>query len=386
MAMYVAAGVGALCLSSSLAAAFVMNREEDEAASPAEQPEETVEKEEVEETGLAPEQPPPPPDEPKPEPIATPNSMRSAWSVWGNRGLNYKLERCGDSMLDSEGGWCDRHNMVGHWIQLDNGKLGTISGIITQGRKDADQWVKSYKIKYKDENGSWWDIDGKTFPGNKDRNTKVTTTFSKPIRARYIRIYPQTWNKHMSMRVDMIVTDTNTNNSSALGDLPYKNHKSSANWGGDAIGAGHGAGRLDSSRAWSAKYNKNTEWYELSLNNPINITGIAMKGRANADQWITSVKFQYYKNYADGWKDVDGGFIFDANYDRHSLVKIFFEKPIKAKAIRIYPQTWYGHASGRFGILRGDPSIEIPDESPPPPSGGGPSSTEGYQIMGYTSE
>jgi hypothetical protein len=377
MAMYAAAGVGALCISSSVAA-VMMNREKDEAAVPAEQPEETVEKEEVEETGLAPEQPPPPPDEPKPEPIATPNSMRSAWSVWGDRGLNYKLERCGDSMLDSEGGWCDRHNMVGHWIQLDNGKLGTISGIITQGRKDADQWVESYKIKYKDENGSWWDIDGKTFPGNKDRDTKVTTTFSKPVRTRYLRIYPQTFHKHMSMRVDMIVTDTNTNNSSALGDLPYKNHKSSANWGDDAIGAGHGAGRLDSSRAWSAKYNKNTEWYELSLNNPINITGIAMKGRPDSDQWITSVKIQYYKNYADGWKDVDDGFIFDANYDRHSLVKIFFEKPIKAKAIRIYPQTWYGHASGRFGILRGDPSIEIPDESP--------SSTEGYQIMGYTFE
>ena len=95
-------GLGVLCLGSSAAAAFAMNRkEEEEVAIPAEQPEETVEKEEVEETGLPPDPPPPPPEEPKPEPITTPNSMRSASSVWGDRGLNYHLQRCGDSMIDS---------------------------------------------------------------------------------------------------------------------------------------------------------------------------------------------------------------------------------------------------------------------------------------------
>jgi hypothetical protein len=364
-------GVGVLCLSSSAAgAAFAMNRKKEEpVAVPAEQPEETVEKEEKEEVGLPPEQPPPPPEEPKPTPNTTPDSMRSASSVHGDRGLNYKLQRCGDSMIDSAGGWCSKHNKVGQWIQLDNGKLSTISGIITQGRKDADQWVKSFRVKYKDQGGSWWDVDGKTFPGNKDRNTKVTTTFSKPVRARYIRIYPQTFHGHMSMRADMFAADTNTNNLSALGDLPYKNHSSSANWGGDKIGVSHGAGRLDSGRSWSAKENKNTEWYELrSGSSPINITGVAMKGRPDHPQWITSVKIQY--DSGDGMKDIDDGFIFDANYDQHSLVKIFFEKPVKTNSIRFYPQSWHGHASARFGILKGDDSLKIPDESPPPSGGG----------------
>ena len=371
MAMYAAAGVGALCISSSVAA-VMMNREKDEAAVPAEQPEETVEKEEKEEAGLPPEQPPPPPDEPKSEPVTTPNSMRSASSVWGSRGLNYKLQACGNSTIDSGGGWCSAHNKVGQWIQLDNGKLGSISGVITQGRKGSDQWVESFRVKYKDQNGSWWDIDGKTFPGNKDRNSKVTTTFSKPVRARYIRIYPQKWHKHMSMRVDMFAGDTNTNNLSALGDLPYSNHKSSSNWGGDAIGTSHGAGRLDSGRSWSAQANHVGEWYELHMgSSPINISGIVMKGRPDHSQWITSVKIQYEDENGE-YKDVDDGFVFDANYDLHSLVKIFFEKQVKAKSIRIYPQSWYGHMSGRFGILRGDDSVESP------------SPTEGYRIMGFT--
>ena len=65
-----------------------------------------------------------------------------------------------------------------------------------------------------------------------------------------------------------------------------------------------------------------------------------------------------YQDENDEFKDVDGGFVFDANYDQHSLVKIFFENPIRTKAIRFYPQSWDNHASGRFGILRGGSSME----------------------------
>jgi len=354
MAMY-AAGVGALCISSSVAA-VMMNKKDDEVAVPTEQPEETVEKVEVEETGLAPEQPPPPPSEPAQTQLTTPDSMRSASMVHANRGLNWKLQICGNSMIDSSGGWCGKNN-VGQWIQLDNGKVGSISGIVTQGRKDHPQWVKSFKVKYKDESGSWWDIDGKTFPGNVDKSSKVTTTFSKPVRARYIRIYPQTWNGHMSMRVDMIAGDTNTNQSPAVGDLPYSGHSSSGNWANLSIGETCGNGRLDSPQGWCAKKNEIGQWYQLSLTSPVNVSGMVMKGRAAASQWVTSTKFQY-ENEDGEFKDVDGGFIFDANYDSHSLLKIFFEKPIRTKAIRIYPQSWNSHMSGRFGILRGGSSSE----------------------------
>jgi hypothetical protein len=155
----------------------------------------------------------------------------------------------------------------------------------------------------------------------------------------------------------MIAGDTNTNKTPALGDLPYSGHSSSANWGDNAIGVSHGAGRLDSGRAWSAKTNKNTEWYQLGLNSSVNVSGVAMKGRPDYTQWITSVKIQYEDENGE-FKDVDGGFVFDANYDKHSLVKIFFENPINTKSVRFYPQSWQQHASARFGILRGGSSSE----------------------------
>ena len=65
-------------------------------------------------------------------------------------------------MIDSPGGWCSGANTVGNWIELDNGKLGSLSGIITQGRKNASQWVKSFKLKNKDGRGSWRENNYKT--------------------------------------------------------------------------------------------------------------------------------------------------------------------------------------------------------------------------------
>jgi len=57
--------------------------------------------------------------------------------------------------------------------------------------------------------GTWEDVDGgKIYTGNTDKDTQVDVIFDTPVEARYIRIYPQTWNGHMSMRADIYVGDT----------------------------------------------------------------------------------------------------------------------------------------------------------------------------------
>ena len=109
MAMYAAVGVGALCISSSVAA-VMMNKKDDETS---EQSENTVEKKEIEGVGSPPPPPPAPPSEPEQKQLTTPNSMRSASSVHEDRGLNWKLDTCGNSMIDSAGGWCSLTNTVG---------------------------------------------------------------------------------------------------------------------------------------------------------------------------------------------------------------------------------------------------------------------------------
>ena len=77
-----------------------------------------------------------------------------------------------------------------------------------QGRVDYPVWVTSIKVAYS-MNGKTWDYveNGKVFPANSDTTTKVKITFSEPVYARAIRIYPQTWTGLMSMRFDAIYVD-----------------------------------------------------------------------------------------------------------------------------------------------------------------------------------
>ena len=40
--------------------------------------------------------------------------------------------------------------------------------------------------------------------GNTDQNTAKTSQLAKPIVAEYVRIHPQAWNNHISMRFDLL--------------------------------------------------------------------------------------------------------------------------------------------------------------------------------------
>ena len=300
------------------------------------------------------------PVDPTPVLRDTPETMRNASTVWGGEAIGVGHGR---GRLDSEQGWSAQNNTVGEWYQLDNGVVGKIAGVAIKGRAAAyDQWVKTFKVQSKGATGTWSDVDsGKVYTGNTDMETQVDVTFDAPVDARYIRIYPQTWNNHMSLRADIVAGKTRTDKTPTIVDVPYSGHKSSGNWGGDAIGTSHGAGRLDSNRAWSADVSEIGKWYELDNGSATDISGVVIKGRPLHSQYVTSFKAQY-KDSAGAWKDVDSGYIFEGSRDKESQANVFFKAPINTSAIRIYPQTWNVHMSMRAGLMTG-----------------GSSTTEGYR-------
>ena len=170
------------------------------------------------------------------------------------------------------------------------------------------------------------------------------------------------------MRADIVAGKTRTDKTPTIVDVPYSGHKSSANYGDDAIGYSHGAGRLDSTRAWSAKTNAIGQWYELDNGSATDISGVVIKGRPDCcNQYVTSFKAQY-KDSAGAWKDVDSGYIFEGSQDK-SQANVFFKAPINTSAIRIYPQTWNNHMSMRAGLMTG-----------------GSSSIEGYRSRPFKNE
>jgi F5/8 type C domain. len=264
--------------------------------------------------------------------------MRNASTVFSGEAIGVGHGR---GRLDSTQGWSAQNNTIGEWYQLDNGVVGKIAGVAIKGRKDYDQWVKTFKVQSKGATGTWTDVEaGKVYTGNTDRDTQVDVSFATPVDARYIRIYPQTWNGHMSMRADIVAGETRTNKTPTVVDVPYSGHKSSGNWDNDAIGTSHGAGRLDSTRAWSADANAIGKWYELDNVSATDISGVAIKGRPDGqwrNQYVKSFKAQY-KDSAGTWKDVDSGYIFEGTQQGDSQANVFFKEPVNTTAIRIYPK------------------------------------------------
>ena len=51
--------------------------------------------------------------------------------------------------------WSVRSNRVGQWFQVNFVELMRIKGVATQGRQNANQWVRSYTVSYS--------VDGMTF-------------------------------------------------------------------------------------------------------------------------------------------------------------------------------------------------------------------------------
>ena len=81
-----------------------------------------------------------------------------------------------------------------------------VTGVATQGRNFADNWITSYKIQYSTDGITFTDYNGgQVFTGNTDRNTVVRHNLNTPITARYIRFNPQSWYTWISGRFEVYI-------------------------------------------------------------------------------------------------------------------------------------------------------------------------------------
>ena len=294
--------------------------------------------------------------------VDVPNEFRTSSTPWGiGHGSSSR-----DTMKAHNQGylggdlWAANTSTVGKWYQMDNGKIAEIFGVAIKGRKIGhNQWVKTFKVKYY-VSGVWKDVDGgKTFTGNTDSDTLVEVKFDTPVTTRYIRIYPQTWNNHMSLRSGLITNSTLKKSTLKLLNITPTKRAASSSW--DANVWSPDKGVLRSASGWHPKNGASddgSEWYEMQLNNRTKVAGIALQGRGEGNdastphhwQWITSFTANYLDT--DGtWKNVDDGFIYSGPGDKDSTVWVPFNTPVNTTAIRVYPRTWNGWYSGRFDLI-----------------------------------
>ena len=61
------------------------------------------------------------------------------------------------------GAWASRHRNHNQWLKIDLGRSMKVTGIATQGRQDAAQWVTAYYVYYSLDGlhysrvTYWWD-------------------------------------------------------------------------------------------------------------------------------------------------------------------------------------------------------------------------------------
>ncbi len=80
----------------------------------------------------------------------------SQWSTsWGPGFGRLQGQKC----------WIARYRNTNQWLQIDFQYKATVTEILTQGRRDASQWVTSYTVAYSDDGSNF-----KTYKGDKGQD------------------------------------------------------------------------------------------------------------------------------------------------------------------------------------------------------------------------
>lgn len=109
------------------------------------------------------------------------------------------------------GCWCpDTNHGYNEYVGVKFDQATEVSGLITQGRHDKDQWVTQFKVAYTETDGGSeefiLDEEGneKIFTGNSDRTTEVEQYFPCHLNAFSVRIYPTASSTYPSMRFEVV--------------------------------------------------------------------------------------------------------------------------------------------------------------------------------------
>ncbi|KAL3884669.1 hypothetical protein ACJMK2_024787, partial [Sinanodonta woodiana] len=107
------------------------------------------------------------------------------------------------------GSWTAEKNDVDQWLQFELNEPSLIRGITTQGRHGCcKQWVTKFRVLYSMDCKNWTQVGGHNvsnmiFKGNSDEDTPESNVFDCPVIAKCIRINPQDWNHHISLRAEI---------------------------------------------------------------------------------------------------------------------------------------------------------------------------------------
>ncbi|CAF3828649.1 unnamed protein product [Adineta steineri] len=261
----------------------------------------------------------------------------------------------------SDRAWCARHKSDSEWLQIDLGISAKISGVLTQGRANKEEYVISFMVSYSTDAYRWQYLvdrygNQKIFSANTDSYSVRHNYFDEAIIARFIKFHPIQWYSHPSLRVEIIGCQEC---KQYLGLPPYGKISASTSWPYRRRASCQPEdGYIMSNKGWcSRKRYKHDQWLEFDLGHPSTVTSLITKGRGDTtqDQWVTKYKVSFSNDTRLWLYYKDKSQIepkeFSANNDRDSERIHFLNEPFFARYVRLHPVEWHNHVSMRAAIL-----------------------------------
>ena len=250
------------------------------------------------------------------------------------------------SALNGPQGWSISSSKLeadDEWIQLDLGETKLVAGTAIQPRADNNEHVTSYTVSYSLDGADWTDIDD-IFHGTE--TGIAMNTFSAPVLAKYVRLWPRTGVEWISMRADALLC------TPFIANTPEDKRTYSSTYKNCAPGHMFAQSAIDSpSPSWWALVCED-QWLQIDLENPRLVAGAVLqkaKGYVTivGQAWVTSYTVSYSLD-GDEWTGIDGTFEID---ETKHLTEAIFPVAVLARYVRMNPKTWDSWVAMRGDVL-----------------------------------
>ncbi|XP_063962020.1 uncharacterized protein LOC129270546 [Lytechinus pictus] len=271
------------------------------------------------------------------------------------------------SGLETSNSWIPANGSEGEWWQVCYSERVIMTGLVTRGDKEMIDgkgcWINSTTVEYSLDGSYWWnlvnyDIDPYQpieLSANAEASCNRTVFLETPLRAKCLRIIPQTWRNKICLSVGIIgCLDNDCDEVLGLSlDGIHDNQIAASSWNGDAFHSPSSArvGYIkEVGYGWIPAQSSPDEWIQISFESERRVQGVVTQGCLDVKAWVESYTISYGQDDIQ-YRNEEGIVVFEGNSNMTTLVRNDFNPPFVALLLRVHPVTWFRQICLRLEFL-----------------------------------
>ncbi|XP_076467662.1 uncharacterized protein LOC143298664 [Babylonia areolata] len=275
------------------------------------------------------------------------------------------------------------------WVEVDLGGIKLLRGVTVMGNPDADEYVTSFQLQYRLNDGSnsyvayqepygvpmlsglpgalWSDLTNSYVDY---QEPCVTALLQSVISAQHVRLVALAFHGHVALRFDLLVCSQATCKDIALlsGQHNVSNSAFSASSSRDPqhgpFHARLGARAFgDIGGAWVAKFNDDHQYIQVDLGVKIQVWAVSTQGSEELQQWVRAYTLAFSRDghvFSSYSADGSNPKVFDGNFDASTVRKHYLSKATVARFVQLWPSDFNDGIALRWEVY-GCPGPESGD-------------------------